>query len=476
MLTDQTDAAIDTLQRAIGLRRELGDVREEGEALQQLANVLWCPGRVAEARDATLQAIALLEEIAPGHELAMAYCRMTQLCMDAEDTSGAVAWSTRALNLAQELAETQTAVHALSSVGTARLLNGEAEGRQQIERSLALATDAGLDEDIGRAMTHLVWTAQRRREYTLALDYLEPALKHVSDHGNELLRGYLLAYRAQVECDLGRWQDAVDTAALVLREPRRSRVPRIIALATIARVRARRGDPEVWPLLDQALALAQRGEELQADAPVASARAEASWLVGDLARVARATESTLALARHRRSRWVVSELVAWRRRAGIVDAISRDEVTGPFALEIAGQWSAAAVRWRELGCPYEAALALASTDDQQLQRRALDQLQGLEARPAAAIVARRLRQRGARRLPRGPRPQTRANPAGLTARELEVLPLLAAGLRNAQIAKRLVVSEKTVTHHVSAILRKLDVKTRGEAAAKAIRLGLTGPT
>jgi DNA-binding NarL/FixJ family response regulator len=113
------------------------------------------------------------------------------------------------------------------------------------------------------------------------------------------------------------------------------------------------------------------------------------------------------------------------------------------------------------------------TSDQRLLREALDQLHALTAQPAAAIVARRLRQRGALRLPRGPGPQTRANPAGLTPRELEVLAFLADGLRNAQIAERLVVSQRTVDHHVSAILRKLDVETRGEAAAEAIRLGLT---
>jgi DNA-binding NarL/FixJ family response regulator len=90
-------------------------------------------------------------------------------------------------------------------------------------------------------------------------------------------------------------------------------------------------------------------------------------------------------------------------------------------------------------------------------------------------VARRLRELGERGLPRGPRPKTRANPAGLTARELEVLRLVTEGLRNAQIAERLVLSEKTVDHHVSAILRKLDVRSRGEATAEAARLGLLGP-
>ena len=78
------------------------------------------------------------------------------------------------------------------------------------------------------------------------------------------------------------------------------------------------------------------------------------------------------------------------------------------------------------------------------------------------------------RVPHGPRETTRANPAGLTARQLEVLELLAEGLTNAEIAERLVVSPRTAEHHVAAVLTKLGAATRRDAARRASELGLVG--
>jgi DNA-binding NarL/FixJ family response regulator len=152
-----------------------------------------------------------------------------------------------------------------------------------------------------------------------------------------------------------------------------------------------------------------------------------------------------------------------------------DAPAEPFALELAGEPRRAAVRWRELGCPYEAALALAGGGEEEDLAGALAELQRLGAAPAAALVARRLREQGVRGVPRGPRAATAANPAGLTARELEVLALVSEGLRNAEIATRLFLSVKTVDHHVSAILRKLDVPTRARAIAKMGKVADVGP-
>ena len=81
-------------------------------------------------------------------------------------------------------------------------------------------------------------------------------------------------------------------------------------------------------------------------------------------------------------------------------------------------------------------------------------------------MSRRLRRQGVRGLPRGPRATTLRNRANLTEREMEILELVANGHTNAQIAERVFLSTKTVDHHVSAILSKLGVKTRGQAAAQ----------
>ena len=134
-----------------------------------------------------------------------------------------------------------------------------------------------------------------------------------------------------------------------------------------------------------------------------------------------------------------------------------------------GAW---AELWRSLGCAYEAALVLTSADKDELLLRAFSELQRLGAATAAALVGRRLRARGVRGLPRGPRAATRRNSHGLTARELDVLRLLAEGLRNTVIAERLYVSPRTVDYHVSSVLRKLDARSRGEAVAAARRLEL----
>jgi DNA-binding CsgD family transcriptional regulator/tetratricopeptide (TPR) repeat protein len=473
-LTNEFDHAIDLLERALSLRDELGDQRRSGDLLSSLARVVFTSGRTPDADELASEAVARLEPIGDTRELARAYATRALLRSVLDDLDGAVRWGNAAIELAERLGDTETLVHALNSVGTVRMCNAVAGGEEQLTRSLRLAQEAKLDSDVGRAFNNLVAVAVDTRAYGVAERFVEPGIEYCEERGLELWRHQLLASRMRLELHRGRWAPAVRFADQLVRL-----VPtphgRISALLTIGIVRARSGAPGAWEMLDKALTLAEPTDELQCIGPAVAARAEVLWLHGRQDETEAATRQAFALARGLRASWVLGELACWRWRAGMHDELPAGEYAEPYALSIAGEWRRAAERWREIGCPYEAALALADANDVDALRQALVELQALGARGPAAIVARRLRARGARGLPRGPRPGTRANRAGLTGRELEVLALLVAGLRNAQIADRLVVSERTVDHHVSAILRKLDASTRGEAAATATRLALIDP-
>jgi DNA-binding CsgD family transcriptional regulator len=468
---DDCGEAIDALEQALEGHRGLGDPLKEGDRLRRLSGVLFCPGdRSADAARTGSDAVTVLERLPPGRELGLAYANQATLCMNREDAEGTVAWSARAMEVAERLDDAEIRVQTLNTTGTMELLAGTPAGREKLERSIALAREAGLREDVARGFSHLAWTALRARSYAAADDALAAGLDYCAEPRFDLWRLYLLGFGARSALAQGRWTDAAEIASVVLGDSRSSSIPRISAGVVLGVVRARRGDPGSSAALDDALALADVSEELQRIEAVAAARAEVAWLRGDDEGVAQATEVALDLAKRVRARWVVGELASWRQRAGISEEVPAD-VAEPYALQLAGEWERAAALWAQIGCPYEAALARADGDGDAL-RRALAELQDLGAHPAAAIVARRLRASGARGLPRGPRRMTRENPANLTPREVEVLALVAQGLRNRQIAERLFLSPKTVGHHVGAILRKLDVQTRGEAGAAARRLGV----
>jgi DNA-binding CsgD family transcriptional regulator len=472
-LLAEFEAAEPDQEQALACYQQLGDELRQAAALSWLSNLVWETGSVSDAQPMAIRAVEQLERLPPGRELLAALIQVAQLKLAAEEPGEARTWALRACELANQFRHPRANVAALVTLGWVEFFTGEDSGLEKLERAIALGDAAGFDADVAGAHVVVARTAARLRRYDLAERHVRAGLEYCDGRDIDLWRYYLLAWQSKLELARGRWDEATRRAEVCLGRP--CPFSRIHALVALGLVRARRGDPQAWAPLDEALATALPRREWQWIGPVAVARAEAAWLDGRQESIAAEIEPALGFPMRHGDPYAAA-VAYWSWRAGLEGPLSAaEDEDDPQLLEISGDWAAAADRWRALGCPYETAMVRAASDDPQHLREALRTLQALGARPASAMVSRRLRDLGVRSIPRGPRKKTRENPAGLTARELEVLALVCEGLRNAEIAQRLVVSEKTVDHHVSSVLRKLDVHTRGEASAQALKLGLAGP-
>ncbi|HTB54171.1 MAG TPA: LuxR C-terminal-related transcriptional regulator [Trebonia sp.] len=473
LYTSMGEEGAAALREAVEIHRARGDLLRQGDALRRLGIRLGANGALAEATAVLAEAVAVLEQVPAGPELARAYNAMAAV-LGVFDDDEALRWGKRAIDLAERVGCVDAIADTLNIVGTAQLRLGDLDGLVKLDRSRELAQQAGDELGVVRAYERPAAVLAARREWVLAERYIEPGLVFCRERGLESSLAWLTVLAAEAGLARGRWDDATSTAGTILAWPAAGfSHARISALVIVARVRARRGEPGYRPLLDEAASIAKAAPTVQAALLIASARAEAAWLEGAPAERIGAETASAGEPGPSDVRWFAGETEVWRHRAGL-DGGDPAELPEPYRLEITGDAEGAASWWQERGCAYDAALALASSGDQAALRRALDLLHGLGAHPAAAAVARRLRALGEQGIPRGPRPATAANPAGLTRREAEVLRLVATGLSNTDIAARLVVSDRTVDNHVSAIFRKLGARTRGEASARAVRLGLTG--
>ncbi len=469
---DEQVESIADLNAAMALHHEAGDISREADTMRRLVPRLTCRGLMDEALEAAGRAVELLEPLPPGRELGSALAAMAQLYLSVDDLDRAIEWGRRAAVIAAEFDDSETSVEVAITVGTAEFWRGGPARSRGLEQALELARSEGVEADVPRALNNLAWAAVSHRAHPAADRWIAEGLAYSEGHDLDLWRLSILSARVRSELNQGRWTDAIETAELLIADLRDSPSPRAEGMLVRALVRARRGDPGAARGVSEASAIVL--PEPIWVVSLATARAEIEWLAGRADRIGAATDEAYELASGQSSPWPLAELVCWRHRAGLEVDRNRS-LPDPIALEIEGRHRAAAAAWQLLGCPYESAVVLALADDSEAVAEAHDRLRKMGAGPAAAIAARRLRERGVRGIVRGPRRATRRNPANLTARELDVLALVADGLSNAEIAERLFVSTRTVDHHVSAILRKLHVPSRGRAIAAAAASGIVVP-
>ena len=450
-------ASLASRLEAIEIFRRLGDPLLEGDTWARVVSPYVAKGQNAEAEAASERAIALLEPLGPSPELVFAYNAQASLRMLNRDNADGVSWGRRALGVAERLGDRKGTALALNYIGTSHVMAGDYEpGVEHLLRSLELARALEDEVSINSALGMLGSGLAEMYQLGDAESYLEQQVAFAEER--DLSPAYSASWLACLYVYRGRWDEVAPLAVSAIRTE--SVISQITGWIALGRVRARRGDPAAFDALDKALGLAQPGGHLQRLGHVHAARAEAAWLAGDGERAVSEARAPYPLALEKRHLWFAGELAYWQWRAGALDDAPA-WIAEPYRAQIDGDTSAAVEAWRERGCPYEAARTLADAGDE----AALAELDALGARPAADALRRRLGIRG-------PRAATRENSAGLTARELDVLGLLAQGLRNGEIAERLYLSTRTVDHHVSAILRKLQARSRAEATAVAMQRGL----
>ena len=469
-LLDRWEEAEQARRSALALRRELGDQEQVGANLRLLSITMWRLCRGKESDQSAEEAVTVLEALPPGKELAWAY---GNLAASSQSLGLSKAETLRLLDKTRDLGERlghpDVVCYALNATGL-HLGDADQDGTPEIEESLRLALASDLPEAAGRAYSSLVEACVRLQRFADAEYHYAEGLAYCERGELGVFIMCLNGWQARGLVLTGRWAEAAEICAQSLGSPGISPVNQLNSLCALATIRGRRGEEGEWELLDRALEYAEGTGEPPWIAPVRAARAELRWLEGKPDLAVGEAQAGFDRAAGRVDAWTLGSLAIWLARLGV-----RADLPGlpePFSLEIAGDHRGAAAAWNRLGRSYDAALAWLGSADEAGLREALAALDGLGARTASAAARRRMKEAGVRAIPRGPRPATRAAPGGLTPREQEVLALVADGLADREISQRLFISERTVHHHVSAVLSKIGVSSRTAAAREAAQMGI----
>lgn len=472
-LVDRLDDAIRACRRAMRIRQDTGSDVAVSADHHSLAVYEWYNGNRAVSDHHVVDAIATLDGTAAQQDpsrlsqLGHAFAMQAFLAVQSSQLDVAARTLVRAREIAGAADDPALTLRVGLIEGICDVLAGQETARDAMLSTLA-AGPRQIDETYSTGYTNLSYFDVEQRRLTAASQLLDICIPMMNEHDLPICHVVQLGSRSRLKLLIGDWDDALADADQVLDSPS-APLARTWPLLIRAVVSLRRTGDDAGRL-EEAWQLARRYGELIRMLPVAAALVERCWLTGVVDPRLDECRSLLGSAPVTGLEWARGELAMWLRR--IDKTVTADSVAEPYRLLFDGQFEAAADAFHRLSTPYDAALALVESGDPQLARRALDVLDRLSADAVAAKVRADLRARGTMVVPAPRRATTLANPAGLTTRQVEVLRLLEDGLTNAELAERLFLSVKTVDHHVSAILTKLDVTKRRDAVRRAREVGI----
>jgi DNA-binding CsgD family transcriptional regulator len=457
-------AAAKSWRDAITLRHRLGDRLAEGDNLRRLSNMLAMLGDTAAAAEAAHESLGLLEPLGVTPQLGWSLVNVAQQTAYRDGDSTAKEYAARAGDVADHLGDASLRLPD-RMYGALMTVSGTGEGWDQLETGWREAMSVGGTAELGGMSSAMIcWTAAIHADVDRAERYLGDSIEFCRQKGLDFFEVLVAGAGARIDVYRGEWGRAVATAEDILTRPNLASLHRIWPLISLAIVRARRSQQPVMPLLDEALAAGEADDRFRIGS-VWAARAEVAWLAGDDQTARAEVEKGLEVSRADRDPWLGGHLLRWAHLAGSPPTATVARPAAPYRLEIAGDWKAASDNWIRRGCPYDAAIAQLGGDIPAVET-ALRTFRHLGAHAAADKARQRLATlRGASVRPH--RADTRSHPYGLTRREREILELLALGQSDACIANTLFISQRTVNNHVHAILGKLGVHNRTQAATFA---------
>jgi DNA-binding CsgD family transcriptional regulator len=420
---------------------------------------------------AVRSALALLEGAGDTPALARAHATLVWLLQRREERAQCVAAAREGFPVAERVGDEEATLEIMMSLGATELCLDDMGGWARLDDALRRARAAGLDEAASMALTRMVAYRSGSKDPQAALPLAQDALEVAMGLGLESSERFLRVIAADSLIDAGRLDEAVEAAKSLEPQSDPSDPFFLQPLAVRARAAARRGEPGAREMLDDLAARARRFDDRWLYTLVSLSLSEGGFLLGDLD--LGATWARLGL-----ERMGDEGDIYWRGELAVQlwrctgTSYEHDWIGDASRWHLDGEISKAAEYWANRGCPYEEADVLGDSSEEADLRRAFELLDGLGARRHQVLVLQKLRELGVKNLPRPARASTKANPVGLTTREVEVAQCLAQHLTNDEIAARLYISPKAVDHHVSSVLSKLGVSSRREAARRVGELQL----
>ncbi|HKH62861.1 MAG TPA: AAA family ATPase [Flavitalea sp.] len=469
-LTNHVKEAIIYSTKSLTIWKEKNNKEKIGNCMRFLSRLWWLDGNRKNAEKFGEQAIEVLSDQPPSAAKAMAFSNMSQLKMLFDQSAEALAWGEMAISIATNLGDAATLSHALNNVGSIymNVPSSEQKGIDLLQKSLSIALKNSFHEHAARAYSNLGSNALKLKKYAFAEQTLDEGIRYCEERDLDSSRSIKLSLKSLLNLETGNWKKAYDIADNLLKNENHLSAFTIVLLNVVSTIKMRRGDPDALPLMLEGAKKAFDTTELQRIVPSLISLLEYEWLTGKL--VIKTEDLQIIKGMIEQSIYNIekNEFVFWLQKAR-KQHLLLSNVDDSYDVSTVIKARNAAALWEKAGCPYRQALTLfEGTDDD--KRKAISIVHELGATAVYEKMKMEMRNSGIKSIPRGMRKSTQSNPALLTSRELDVLYLLKEGMQNKEIAAKLYISGKTVDHHISSILFKLDVNSRTKAVNEAVRM------